>query len=240
MVSMKWRSIESPGLSATVQPHFPSRPLLATVTSRSALALSACSAANRPAPPEPRIKMSVLSRSRVIGSSEQARQQDERDDGRKSGRDRRKRFLFVAPRKILDHQQAHSSQHVHQEEEDETALGNLHQRLIAPAQEAFERRFAVNGETERQEMQRQENGERQAGKPVHQRRDPKHALAVTQVPYRHGSTTAATARAPSASSSNPKTAARMPALRSSSGDHSVSTLRTPIAAWMATAATKAP
>src|SRR5215831_1569346 len=161
-----------------VQPHFPSRPLLATVTSRSGLALSACSAANRPAPPEPRIKMSVLSRSRVMRSSKQARQQDERDDRRQPGCDRRKLFLFVAPRKILYHQQAQSSQHVHQEEEDETTLGKLHQRLIAPAQEAFERRLAVNGETERQEMQRQENGERQAGKPVHQRRDPKHALPM--------------------------------------------------------------
>src|ERR1700730_1733460 len=223
-----------------VQPHFPSRPLVATVTSRSGLALSACSAANRPAPPEPRIKMSVLSRSRVIGSSEQARQQDERDDGRQSGRDRGELFLSIAPRKILDHQQPQPSQHMHQEKKDETALGELDQRLIAPAQEAFERGFAVNGETERQEMHRQEDGERQAGKPVHQRRDPKHALAVTQVAYRHGSTTAATARAPRRSSSAPKALANMPAPRSLSGDHSVSTLRTPIAAWMAAATTKAP
>src|SRR5262249_46430260 len=137
-----------------VQPHFPSKPLLATVTSRSGLALSACSAANRPAPPEPRIKMSVLRRSRVIGCSEQARQQDERDDRRKSGRDRRKLFLFVAPSEILDHQQPQSSQQVHHEQEDETAFGKLDQQLIAPAQEAFQRRLAVNGETERQEMQR--------------------------------------------------------------------------------------
>src|SRR5215471_9861120 len=173
-----------------------------------------------------------------IGCSEQARQQDERDDRRQSGRDRRKLFLFIAPRKILDHQHAQSSQQVHHEEKDETAFGKLDQRLIAPAQETFQRRLAANGETERQEMQRQENGERQAGKPVHQRRDPKHALAMMQARRRHGSTTAATARAPSASSSNPKTAASTPALRSSSGDHSVSTLRTPIAAWIATATTK--
>src|SRR5256712_1059718 len=223
-----------------VQPHFPSKPLLTTVTSRSGLALCACSAANRPAPPEPRIKMSVLSRSRVMGSSEQARQHDERDDGRQSGRDRGELFLSIAPRKILDHQQPQSSEHVHQEQKHETAFGKLHQRLIAPAQEAFERRLAVNGETERQEMQRQENSERQAGKPVQQRRDPKHAQAMGQSPRRHGSTTAATARAPRSSSSNPKAAANMLALRSSSGDHSVSTLRTPIAAWMATATTKTP
>src|SRR5215469_9362757 len=223
-----------------VQPHFPNRPLVATVTSRSGLALRACSAANRPAPPEPRIKMSVLRRSRGMGSSEQARQQDERDDRRQSGRDRRQLFLFVAPIEILDHQQAQSSQHVHHEKKDETAFGELDQRLIAPAQEAFQRRFAVNGEPERQEMHRQEDGERQAGKPVHQRRDPKHAPALTQVAYRHGSTTAAIARAPRRSSSAPKALAKMPAPRSSSGDHSVSTLRTPIAAWIATATTKAP
>src|SRR5215813_4696421 len=175
-----------------------------------------------------------------IGCSEQARQQDERDDRRKSGRDRRKLFLFVAPSEILDYQQAQSSQHVHHQQEHETAFGKLDQRLIAPAQEAFQRRLAVNGETERQEVQRQENGERQAGKPVHQRRDPKHALAMGQSPRRHGSTTAATARTPRRSSSNPKALAKMLALRSLSGDHSVSTLRTPIPAWMATATTKAP
>src|SRR5471032_2851613 len=42
-----------------VQPHFPSRPLTATVIDSEGSALWACSAANRPAPPEPRIRMSV-------------------------------------------------------------------------------------------------------------------------------------------------------------------------------------
>src|SRR5262249_61850685 len=130
-----------------VQPHFPSRPLVATVTSRSGLAFCACSAANRPAPPEPRIKMSVLSRSRSYDFSEQARQQDERDNGRQSGRDRGELFLSIAPRKILDHQQPQPSQHVHQEKKDETAFGELDQRLIAPAQEPFHRRFSLTGET---------------------------------------------------------------------------------------------
>src|SRR5829696_10536421 len=40
-----------------VQPHFPSRPL--TVTSSSGAAFFACSAANSPAPPAPRMRMSV-------------------------------------------------------------------------------------------------------------------------------------------------------------------------------------
>src|SRR5215212_2068273 len=42
-----------------VQPHFPSRPLTATVTSSSGAAFFACSAANSPAPPAPRMRMSV-------------------------------------------------------------------------------------------------------------------------------------------------------------------------------------
>src|SRR5918996_5040661 len=69
IVSMKWRSTESSRASATlyppctmrVQPHLPSRPFTATVTESSGAALCACSAANRPAPPEPRIRMSVSS-----------------------------------------------------------------------------------------------------------------------------------------------------------------------------------
>src|SRR5262249_7753549 len=141
---------------------------------------------------------------------------------------------------ILDHQQAQSSQHVHHEEKDETAFGELDQRLIAPAQEAFQRRFALNGEAERQEMQRQENSERQAGKPVHHRRDPKHALAMGQSPPPQGSTPRPPAPPPRRSNTNPKARGKMLALRSLSGDHSVSTLRTPIPAWMATATTKAP
>src|SRR5712691_2806761 len=66
---MKCRSIESAGASATlyppwtmrVQPHLPSRPLTAMVTSRSGAAFLACSAANRPAPPAPRMRTSVSS-----------------------------------------------------------------------------------------------------------------------------------------------------------------------------------
>src|SRR5947209_13748260 len=44
-----------------VQPHLPSRPLTAIVTSRSGAARLACSAANSPAPPAPRIRTSVSS-----------------------------------------------------------------------------------------------------------------------------------------------------------------------------------
>src|SRR5262245_66401715 len=113
---MKWRSTESPGLSATlyppctmrVQPHLPSRPLLTTVISRSGLALCACSAANSPAPPAPRIKMSVSRRSRVMRSSEHAHQQDKRDDGRYSGRGRRQLLLSIVPIEVLDQEEPQS------------------------------------------------------------------------------------------------------------------------------------
>src|ERR1700730_18066700 len=46
-----------------VQPHLPSNPLVATTMARLGSARWACSAANRPAPPEPRIKISVIARS---------------------------------------------------------------------------------------------------------------------------------------------------------------------------------
>src|SRR5262249_41279494 len=113
---------------------------------------------------------------------------------------------------------------------DQSAFRELHQRLVAPAQEAFERRFAADGEPEGQKMQRQENGERQAGQPMHERGDPKHAVAVPQVAQRHGSPTPTTPPPPSTNSSTPKALASMPAPRSLSGDHSVSTLRIPIVA----------
>src|SRR5215813_14646437 len=66
----------------------------------------------------------------------------------------------------------HASQHMHDQQEYEAGFGELHQRLIAPAQEAVELRLAVDGEAEREEMQRQEDGERQAGEAVYQRREP--------------------------------------------------------------------
>src|SRR5690348_11901841 len=45
-----------------VQPHLPSKPFTATVTERSGRARLACSAAKRPAPPLPRMRMSVRAR----------------------------------------------------------------------------------------------------------------------------------------------------------------------------------
>src|SRR5271170_4279802 len=99
-----------------VQPHLPSSPLLATVMSRSGFTLSACSAANSPAPPEPRIKMSVLSCSRLIRSSEHAREEYESDDGRHRGRERGELFLTVMPVEILDHKDAQPAQQMHRDQ----------------------------------------------------------------------------------------------------------------------------
>src|SRR4051794_24449679 len=45
-----------------VQPHLPSSPFTATVTSSAGAVFFACSAANSPAPPAPRIRMSVSMR----------------------------------------------------------------------------------------------------------------------------------------------------------------------------------
>src|SRR5437773_12073628 len=67
---MKCRSTESPSASATlyppwtmrVQPHLPSRPLTTTVIESPGFAWCACSAANSPAPPAPRIRISVCRR----------------------------------------------------------------------------------------------------------------------------------------------------------------------------------
>src|SRR5271168_1576760 len=110
-----------------VQPHLPRSPLLATVMSRSGFALCACSAANNPAPPEPRIKMSVLSCSRLMRSSEHAHEEDESDDGRYRGRERGELLLSVGPREVLDHQDAQTAEQMHSKQKHQSAFGELDQ-----------------------------------------------------------------------------------------------------------------
>src|ERR1700733_5140733 len=51
-----------------VQPHLPSSPFTATMTSRSGAVFFACNAANSPAPPAPRIRISVSIRRSSICS----------------------------------------------------------------------------------------------------------------------------------------------------------------------------
>src|SRR5580658_1247915 len=211
-----------------VQPHLPSKPLLTTVMSRSGLAFKACSAANRPAPPAPRIRMSVLRRSTFIRPSKHTRQEDEGDNRRYRRRERRQLLLAVAPIEVFDHQNTQAAEEMNREQKNKSAFGKLHHRLIGPAQEAFKLRLALDGQPKRQKMQRQENRQGQARQPMHQGCDPQRAAAMHGAARDHDSTTANTARAPSAAKSNPNTTANDPARRSVSGDHSVKTLRTPI------------
>src|SRR5262245_61469747 len=208
-----------------VQPLFPSSPLLATVMSRLGFALWACSAANSPAPPAPRIRISVLRRSTCI--SKRTGEENKGDQRRGSGGDGRKLFLSAMPIEILDDENAQAPEHVHDEKENQRAFGKLHQRLVGPAQKRIELRRAVKRKAEREEMQRQKDCQSKTRKPVHKRRPPQGAVAVMQSKH-HASTTAATARIPSNSSRNPKTTASMPAARSPTGDHSAKTLRRPM------------
>src|SRR4029077_19973509 len=129
---------------------------------------------------------------------------------------------------------------MNREQEHEADLGELDQRLIGPAQKIFKSRFAVDGEAKREEIQREERCARKAGKPMPHRGDPQCAAAMFDLPRNHGSTTAATPRMPSSASSKPNMTAQAPAPRSESGDHSLSTLRTPIDAWIETARTNSP
>src|ERR1700692_4687124 len=93
-----------------VQPHLPSKPLLTMVMSRSGLPFEACSAANSPAPPAPRIRMSVLRRSTFIRPSKHPRQKYVGDDRRYRRRERRQLLLAVPPIEILDHQNAQAAE----------------------------------------------------------------------------------------------------------------------------------
>src|SRR4029077_7802266 len=132
------------------------------------------------------------------------------------------------PIEILDHQNAQAAEQMNREQKNETAFGEFHQRPIGPAQEAFQLRFAVNGQPKRQKMQRQENRQSEPRQSMHHGRDPQRAAAMHDAARDHDSTTANTARAPSAAKSKPNRRESRPARRSVSGDHSVSTLRTPI------------
>src|SRR5579872_6801967 len=223
-----------------VQPHLPRSPLLATVTSRSGLALTACNAANRPAPPAPRIKMSVLRCSMVISFLEHAYQKGESGDGGERRRQCSELFLAIMPAEIFDDQDAQAAEQMHGEEEYECDFAGLDQRLVAPAQESFQSRLTLQCEAERKKVQRQKDRERQSRNPVHHRGPPKAAAAMLKRATDHGSTTAATARSPRSASTSAKKTAQASARRSGSGVHSLNMLRTPIEAWIETASTNNP
>src|SRR5580704_18777409 len=116
-----------------VQPHLPSNPLLTTVMSRSGLAFSACNAANSPAPPEPRIRMSVLSCSTLMRSSKHTHQEHEGGDRRHCRSEGRKLLLAVAPIHVLERQHAQATEQVDGEQELQATFGELHPGLVGPA-----------------------------------------------------------------------------------------------------------
>src|SRR5580700_3160819 len=173
-----------------VQPHLPSRPLLTMVMSRSGLALCACSAANSPAPPVPRIKMSVCKRSIFMPLSKHAHQKNESDDRRDRRGKRRQLLLPVAPVEVLDHQDAQAAEEVDRQQKDETTFGDLHQRLVAPAQKAVEPRTTMERKPQHEEVDRQKDRQRHARQPMNHRRDPQRAAAMLQAVRDHATTNA--------------------------------------------------
>src|SRR5688572_16939190 len=114
--------------------------------SRSDPAAWAWSAAKRPAPPEPRIRRSVLIRSIVIGSalSEDPDQESEGHDGRHHDCRKGEPPLPVAPREVLDEQQAKPAKQMDDDQEHEAALGELDRRHVRPAQEPIESRLPID------------------------------------------------------------------------------------------------
>src|SRR5919198_6429682 len=62
-----------------VQPHLPSSPFTATVIESSGVARCACRAANSPAPPEPRMRMSVVSEFTAFEPLNRHHERDERE-----------------------------------------------------------------------------------------------------------------------------------------------------------------
>ena len=88
-----------------------------------------------------------------------------------------------------------------------TVSASLTSGLAVQRRKPSSRASPCDGEPQRQEMQRQEARQRQAGEPVHHGCDPQRVAAVAggvELPRAHDSTTAATARSPSAASTSPK------------------------------------
>ena len=154
-----------------VQPDLPSSPLLATVMSRSGSACSACSAANSPAPPEPRIRMSVLRRS-SMGSR---RAEKERDGCRRRHRRDTERHQLLLPARhgrFSIRSTRRPPSRCTASRNSRAGLGKFDRGVLRPRENAVERRLAFDGEAERQKVQRQKEGEQDAGDAVHLGRDP--------------------------------------------------------------------
>lgn len=165
-----------------------------------------------------------------MGTLECAREEQECNGSRDYRSDCGHLFLHVVPIEIFQHEDPYSSQKMHEQEKNKPAFRELDQGGIAPTQKALKPRFAFDRKPERQEMQRQEDGQRETGEPVDEGGNPEHARAMRQEPARHGDTTAATARSPNTRREHPSSVPRMSDCRSLSDDHSLHTSRTPMAA----------
>src|SRR5262249_8787617 len=124
---------------------------------------------------------------------------------------------------------------MHGEQADKHGFGYLDRRLIGPPQKRLEPRFPGNRETQHEEMEGEKNREREPGESMHQGRHPEWACARRE--HAHASTIPATARKPSAASDRPNTMTAKSRKRAPTGAHSMRTVRTPIEACTATAAT---
>src|SRR5215469_7681682 len=160
--------------------------------------------------------------------SEHAHQKRKGDDGGERRCQGGELLLAVAPGEILDYQNTETPEQMRGEQKHQADLAYLHQRLIAPAQKAAQSRFALEREPERQKVQRQKDCERQPGDPVQHCGHPQRAAAMFDQLCVHDSTTAATARRPSAAKTKPKKTTQASMRRSLSGSHSFKILRTPI------------
>src|SRR5690606_10832052 len=240
MVSMKWRSTESPLCKATlyppwtirVQPDFPSKPFVAIVIVACGAAWSAWSAANSPAPPEPRIRMSVFVRS-SMGASEDSDQEDECGEHSSGADCGRGDFLDRPPGDGLEVKNTQTAEQMNGQQKDKPGFGELHHRLLGPSQEAIETRLTFDCQAQREEVKRQKAGESNAGKAMHLGRDPKPLATMSRrAPCfdldAHGITTAITARHPRMMSSKPKPHMMPSSARARSEVHSRRTERSPM------------
>ena len=106
-------------------------------------------------------------------------------------------------------------------------LGRLHERRFRPAQEPFERDFALERLRERNKVQRKKQRQREPRDAMDEKRP---VRRVTPVAPGIHSVTAAMARAPSTSSAMPMSAHAPSATRPRQPSHSAATVRSPIGA----------
>ena len=255
IVSMKWRSIESPGLQRDVvaalhhagAAAFAEQALggdgdveigIGLVRMQRGEQAGAAGAENQ------NVGLAAVRRS--CRSSEHPHQERrKRRSPRRPTAARRQLLLPVAPGEILDHQHAQAAQQMNGQQEHQAALGELHQRLIGPAQEAVQRSpppWIASPSTRK--CSGRKHASAMPGKPMHQGGEPQRAargavMARCASTHQHHGSNGAQARAPPAAAPNSRwrTARRA---RSRSGDHSASNIAHADRSMNRTAATKSP